>query len=141
MLRAMSLTTNFARLVLLAGHGANVVNNPHASGLHCGACGGYPGDVNARLLAALLNDAEVRRGLVLEGIKIPDDALFVGALHDTTTDAVTLYAEDLPSISHGPDLSAARAWLAAAGDVARGERALRLPRGRGEPCQAQPRLG
>ena len=131
-LRAMSLTTNFTRLVLLAGHGANVVNNPHASGLHCGACGGYPGDVNARLLAALLNDAEVRRGLVLEGIKIPDDTLFVGALHDTTTDAVTLYAEDLPSISHGPDLSAARAWLAAAGDVARGERALRLPRGAGE---------
>lgn len=131
-LRAMSLTTNFARLVLLAGHGANVVNNPHASGLHCGACGGYPGDVNARLLAALLNDAAVRRGLVLEGIKIPDDTLFVGALHDTTTDAVTLYAEDLPSISHGPDLSAARAWLAAAGDVARGERALRLPRGAGE---------
>ena len=33
-----------------AGHGANVVNNPYASALHCGACGGYAGDVNARLL-------------------------------------------------------------------------------------------
>jgi len=39
-LRAMSLTDGFARVVLLAGHGANVVNNPHASGLQCGACGG-----------------------------------------------------------------------------------------------------
>ncbi|MGC8733397.1 MAG: putative inorganic carbon transporter subunit DabA, partial [Halothiobacillaceae bacterium] len=39
-LRAMSLKTGFARLVLLAGHGASVVNNPHASALHCGACGG-----------------------------------------------------------------------------------------------------
>ena len=63
-LRAMSLTAGFARLVLLVGHGANVVNNPHASGLHCGACGGYSGEVNARLLAALLNDPEVRAGLV-----------------------------------------------------------------------------
>ena len=42
-LKAMSLTTGFARLVILAGHGANVVNNPHASALHCGACGGYSG--------------------------------------------------------------------------------------------------
>ncbi|MBW4093681.1 MAG: DUF2309 domain-containing protein [Proteobacteria bacterium] len=33
-LRAMSLTLGFARLVVLAGHGANVVNNPHASALH-----------------------------------------------------------------------------------------------------------
>jgi hypothetical protein len=31
----MSLTSNFARLVLLVGHGASVVNNPNASGLHC----------------------------------------------------------------------------------------------------------
>jgi len=98
-LRAMSLTKGFARLVLLTGHGANVVNNPHASGLHCGACGGYSGEVNARLLAALLNDPEVRTGLVPSGINIPADTLFVAALHDTTTDRVTLYAEDHPSSS------------------------------------------
>jgi uncharacterized protein YbcC (UPF0753/DUF2309 family) len=61
-LRAMSLTSNFARLVVFAGHGANVVNNPFASGLHCGACGGYSGEVNARLLAGLLNVPEVRAG-------------------------------------------------------------------------------
>ncbi len=136
-LRAMSLTTNFARLVVLAGHGANVVNNPHASGLHCGACGGYPGEVNARLLAALLNDPEVRAGLVPQGIEIPDDTLFLGALHDTTTDAVTLYSEDRPSEAHRPDLTHATTWLAAAGKIARGERALRLPRGAGEGSLAR----
>ncbi|WP_137123797.1 YbcC family protein [Roseomonas sp. HF4] len=130
-LRAMSLTEGFARLVLLAGHGANVVNNPHASGLHCGACGGYSGEVNARLLAALLNDAEVRAGLLARGIAVPEDTLFVAALHDTTTDAVSLYAEDAPAPGHAPDIARARAWLAAAGVVAQGERALRLPRASG----------
>ena len=127
-LRAMSLTDNFARVVLLVGHGANVVNNPHASGLHCGACGGYSGEVNARLLAALLNDPEVRAGLATAGIRIPADTLFLGALHDTTTDRVTLYTTDYPSSAHQQDLHQVRAWLEAAGSVTRGERALRLPR-------------
>lgn len=131
-LRAMSLTSNFARLVLLAGHGANVVNNPHASGLHCGACGGYSGEVNARLLATLLNDPEVRSGLSPEGIEIPADTLFLGALHDTTTDAVTLYADDHPSAPHQSDIRQARLWLEAAGALSRGERALRLPRAGGK---------
>ena len=127
-LRAMSLTRNFARLVLFTGHGANVVNNPHASALHCGACGGYSGEVNARLLAALMNDAEVRSGLARRGIDIPPDTLFLGALHDTTTDDVTLYSEDHPSFAHAIDVEQARTWLAAAGKIARTERALRLPR-------------
>ena len=127
-LRAMSLTSGFARVILLAGHGANVVNNPHASGLHCGACGGYSGEVNARLLALLLNDAEVREGLVERGLEVPADTLFVGALHDTTTDAVTLYSQDVNSSAHARDLSAVQGWLEAAGRITRGERALRLPR-------------
>jgi uncharacterized protein YbcC (UPF0753/DUF2309 family) len=131
-LRAMSLTGGFARLVLLAGHGANVVNNPHASGLHCGACGGYSGEVNARLLASLLNDADVRKGLVGRGIDIPQDTLFVAALHDTTTDRVTLYDQDAETSAHKTDLAQARTWLAAAGAVTRGERALRLPRATGD---------
>lgn len=131
-LRAMSLTGNFARLVLFAGHGANVVNNPHASGLHCGACGGYSGEVNARLLAGLLNDKDVRMELVSRGIEIPADTLFVAALHDTTTDKITLYADHHPSGSHRTDLDRAKTWLEAAGKVTRGERALRLPRARNE---------
>lgn len=127
-LRAMSFTDNYARLVVLAGHGATVVNNPFASGLQCGACGGYSGDVNARLLAGLLNSADVREGLIERGITIPKDTLFIAALHDTTTDAMTLYAQDHPSAAHAADLRQAATWFAAAGIQTRGERALRLPR-------------
>ncbi|RBJ47021.1 YbcC family protein, partial [Xanthomonas oryzae] len=127
-LKAMSFTSNFARLVVLAGHGAKVVNNPHASALHCGACGGYSGEVNAQLLASLLNDHQVRAGLAERGIVIPADTLFLAALHDTTTDAVTLFADDHPSPTHAQDLAQVTQWLAAAGALARGERALRLPR-------------
>ena len=130
-LRAMSLTNDYAKLVLLAGHGANVVNNPHASGLHCGACGGYSGEVNARLLASLLNDPDVRAGLVSKGIEIPADTLFLGALHDTTTDIVTIYTDDHNCLHHQSDLQNAKTWLKAAGAVSRGERALRLPRADG----------
>ena len=130
-LRAMSMTTGFARIVLLAGHGANVTNNPHASALHCGACGGYSGEVNARLLAALLNDPEVRHGLPAQGITIPQDTIFVAGLHDTTTDAVLVYADDYPAPAHTADLTNLQHWLAAAGLIAREERALRLPRASG----------
>ena len=127
-LRAMSLTENFARVVLLAGHGARVTNNPHAAALHCGACGGYSGEVNARLLALLLNDPEVRAALPGRGIEVPADTLFVAGLHDTTTDAVMLYDADVATEAHREDLGRLRGWLAAAGKTTRGERALRLPR-------------
>ncbi|WP_022727962.1 YbcC family protein [Fodinicurvata sediminis] len=127
-LRAMSLTKGFARTVLLVGHGANVVNNPHASGLQCGACGGYSGEVNARLLAQLLNDREMRQVLAERGIAVPNDTIFVGALHDTTTDRITLYDHDIPSEDHSTDLRHARRQLEAAGRIARGERVAYLPR-------------
>ena len=120
----MSLTGPFAPVVLLAGHGANVVNNPHASGLHCGACGGYSGEVNARLVAMLMNDSEVRTGLAGRGIAVPADTVFVAALHDTTTDAVTLYEQDLACAA---DLAEVRRWLGEAAVLVRTERALRLP--------------
>ncbi|SFR98378.1 YbcC family protein [Yoonia litorea] len=136
-LKAMSLTKDFAPLVLLFGHGANVVNNPHASALHCGACGGYSGEVNARLLADILNDKQVREGVGKNGISIPDDTLFVGGLHDTTTDAVTIYEDDFPGHGHASHLKAAREWLVAAGKLARTERALRLPRAANEEDVAQ----
>jgi uncharacterized protein YbcC (UPF0753/DUF2309 family) len=130
-LRAMSLTQDFAPLVLLVGHGANVVNNPHASGLHCGACGGYSGEVNARLLASLLNEPAVRGGLASNGIIVPSTTLFLAGLHDTTTDNVLIYDGDHPSPAHANAIDQARGWLASAGLVARGERALRLPRADG----------
>jgi uncharacterized protein YbcC (UPF0753/DUF2309 family) len=139
-LRAMSMTERFARLVLLLGHGASVVNNPHASALHCGACGGYAGDVNARLLAGLLNDPAVRDALRPKGIDIPADTLFVAGLHDTTTDTIALFEADHPSVAHAGDFAAARAWLAAAGSATRAERARRLPQaGAGSELEARSR--
>jgi len=130
-LRAMSMTTGHARLVLLLGHGAHVTNNPHESAYHCGACGGQTGEVSARLLAALLNDPEARAGLPGHGIDLPGDTLFVAGLHETTTDTITLY-EDSPAPDHAADIAQARAWLDAAGGVARAERAGRLPGARAE---------
>jgi hypothetical protein len=127
-LRAMSLTDNFAPLVLLVGHGASVANNPHESALHCGACGGYKGDVNARLLAAMLNEPDVRAGLAQDGITIPADTVFMAGLHDTTTDGVTLFEDDTGQSSPTVALRKAKDWLTAAGKITRTERALRLPR-------------
>ena len=132
-LRAMSLTRDFASLVLLVGHGAGVTNNPHASGLHCGACGGYAGDVNARLLAGLLNDPDVRLGLAERGLVVPAATRFVGALHDTTSDRVTIFADGAKPEQIGPiELS-----LTAAGRATRGERAASLPRARNETMVAR----
>lgn len=125
-LRAMSLTQNFARFVLLCGHGANVVNNPFASALHCGACGGHAGDVNARLLAGLLNDPAVRQGLAQKGLPIPTDTVFLGGLHDTTTDAVTLFDEDLDTDPDAAELKTIRRWLLQSGALASAERAARI---------------
>jgi len=125
-LKAMSLTTGHARLVLLLGHGGHTTNNPHESAYHCGACGGQTGEVSARLLALLLNDPETRAGLPGLGIDLPADTLFVAGLHDTTTDSVTLY-DDTPAPAHQADLTSARDWLARAATAARAERARRLP--------------
>ncbi|MCY4287006.1 MAG: DUF2309 domain-containing protein [Aestuariivita sp.] len=125
-LQAMSLTDNFARIVMLVGHGASVTNNPHESGLHCGACGGYAGDVNARLLASLLNDKVIQDHIGKRGINIPGDTLFIAALHNTTTDEVTFFDEDiLPN--RETDLKQIRRWLNGAAKLARSERAMRLP--------------
>jgi len=124
-LKAMSLTSGHAEIVLLVGHGANTRNNPHQSAYHCGACGGYTGEVSARLLAILLNDAETRSGLTAHGIRIPDDTRFVAALHDTTTDEITLFDKDLPGRKE--DMELLRKWLKQAGSQARAERAVRLP--------------
>ena len=99
-LKAMSLTTDFARLVLIVGHGSSSVNNPHATGLDCGACGGHSGEANAKVAAAVLNDVQVRRALISKNVEIPDTTYFVACQHDTTTDEVTIFNEDkIPAFS------------------------------------------
>ena len=124
-LRAMSLSRGFAPVLAVIGHGASTENNPLAAGLHCGACGGQTGEVNARALAALLNDTEVRSGLVTSGIDLGETHVVAG-LHDTTTDTVTLYDLDRVPASRSADVAAIAAQLVAAGVGARRERAAAL---------------
>ena len=125
-LGGMGLGESFAPLVLLVGHGSQNRNNPHRAGLDCGACCGQTGEVNARALAGLLNDAAVRQQMVAKGIVIPDSTHFVAGLHNTTTDEITLYdLHDLPA-GHTQNLQRVKAQLAAAGAAARIERAPAL---------------
>ncbi len=125
-LRNMSLVGNFARLVLICGHGSESANNPYASGLDCGACGGHAGDVNARIAAATLNDPLVRDHLAKQGLRVPADTVFIAGLHNTTTDDLVLFdLEQIPA-SHRADIARLRNALGRAGAASRRERAPAL---------------
>jgi len=112
----------FARVVVFAGHASQTTNNPFASSLDCGACAGNPGGPSARVLAAICNEDAVRERLRDRGFDVPADTVFVAGEHNTTTDAVSLYTEDLPA-SHEDDIETLREDLAAARAGAAAERA------------------
>ncbi|MUV48264.1 DUF2309 domain-containing protein [Haloarcula sp. CBA1122] len=112
----------FSRLVVFTGHASETTNNPYDSSLDCGACAGNPGGPNARVLAKICNDDEVRAALRDRGFEIPEDTVFLAGEHNTTTDEVELYDSDVPE-THAADLDQLRADLATARENAAAERA------------------
>lgn len=110
-LENIGLTKRFAPLVVTLGHGSASINNPHESAYNCGACGGQPGGPNARLFAALCNRPEVREGLRARGIDIPDSTWFIGGMHNTADDSITLDDLHLVPESHREELAALKAVL------------------------------
>jgi len=112
----------FAPLILFVGHGSHSANNPFGSSLDCGACAASPGRHNARMLAKLANDLEVRR-IVKEKfhIEIPETTFFLGAEHNTTTDEIVLFDSSLPE-SHQKRVKALKKNLQKVQETATQER-------------------
>jgi uncharacterized protein YbcC (UPF0753/DUF2309 family) len=114
--------TQFSPLVLFVGHGTHTANNPFGSSLDCGACAASPGRHNARMLATLANLPEVRNGLKGKyNVEIPEDTIFIGAEHNTTTDEIKVFDSQVPD-SHRERLHKLKMDLKRAQETATAER-------------------
>ncbi len=118
----MGLRKDFAKLIILSGHGAATTNNALSSALDCGACGGHAGDINARVVVSILNEERVRSGLRSYGIEIPKTTWFVAAVHETVTDSIYILDRKLIPQQFSEDIDELESSLKSATQATRQER-------------------
>jgi len=137
MLRILGLTENFAKLVVVCGHGSETANNPYKAGLDCGACGGHAGESNARVAASILNDHSVREALQGREIMIPGKTWFLAAQHITTTDEIEFFDVTEMPTSMAEALDELCRWTREASELTRVERAIRMRGNDGAPVSGR----
>ncbi|MCB1169381.1 MAG: DUF2309 domain-containing protein, partial [Leptospiraceae bacterium] len=123
-LRHMGLHRGMGEIVFLVGHGSDTTNNAFSASLDCGACGGHAGDINVRLLAQMLNENEIRQSLQQKGFSLPENTLFVPAIHETVTDSIHILDEASIPSARRSEIRELKKKMDAASTRARKERSV-----------------